>query len=54
LHGIETRRLAAHCVHSSRGDFDIFPVTKQSAKKPFRDGTTANVTCADKEDAFHG
>jgi len=54
LDGIETRRLAAHCVHSSRGDFDILPISKQPAKKPFRDGTTANISCTDKKDAFHG
>jgi hypothetical protein len=41
-------------VHSSRGDFDIFPVSKQPAKKPFRDGATANISCTNKKDAFHG
>ena len=53
LHCIETWRLAAHRVHTSRGNFDIFPVPKHLAKNPFRDGTAANVTCADKKDAFH-
>ena len=53
LHGVETGRLAAHRVHASRGNFDIFPVPKHLAKNPFRDGTAANVTCADKKDAFH-
>ena len=54
LDSIETRGLAAHCVHSSRGDFDILPISKQPAKKPFRDGTAANISCTDKKDAFHG
>ena len=53
FHGVETGRLAAHRVHASRGNFDIFPVPKHLAKNPFRDGTAANVTCADKKDAFH-
>src|SRR5207249_5084945 len=46
-------RLAAQRVHASRRNFDIFPVSKHLAKNPFRDGTAANVTCADKKDAFH-
>src|SRR5205814_2683045 len=53
LHGVETGRLAAHRVHASRRNFDIFPVPKHLAKNPFRDATAANVTCADKKDAFH-
>jgi hypothetical protein len=53
LHRVETRRLAAHCVHSGRGHFDIFPVSKQSTKKPFRDGAAANISGTDKKDAFH-
>src|SRR5438067_13220065 len=53
LHGVETGRLAAHRVYTSRGNFDIFSVPKHLAKNPFRDGTAANVTCADKKDAFH-
>src|SRR5438067_6377179 len=53
LHGVETGRLAAHRVYASRGNFDIFSVPKHLAKNPFRDGTAANVTCADKKDAFH-
>jgi hypothetical protein len=40
-------------MHSGRGDFDIFAVPKQSQKKTFRDGTSANVSRADKKDAFH-
>ena len=53
LHCIKTWRLAAHRVHTSRGDFDVSPISQQPAKKPFRDGTAANVTCAHKEDVFH-
>ena len=53
LHRIETWWLAAHCVHPSRGNFNVSPISKQTPKQPFRDGTAANVTCADKEDVFH-
>ncbi len=53
LHGIETGRLAADCVYPRRGYCDVFPISQQAAKKPFRDGTAANVSCADKENAFH-
>jgi hypothetical protein len=53
LHRIETWRLAAHRMHTGRNNFDILTVPKQTAKKPFRDRTAANIACADKEDAFH-
>ena len=53
LDRIETRRLPAHCVHASRGNFDVSPISEQTAKKPFRNRAAANVTCADKEDVFH-
>src|SRR5205823_6902327 len=53
LHGIKTGRLTVHRMHASRDNFDIFPVSKHLTKNPFRDGTAANVTCADKKDAFH-
>ena len=53
LHRIETWWLAAHGVHPSRGNFNVSPISKQTPKQPFRDGTAANVTCADKEDVFH-
>ena len=32
----------------------MLPISKQAVKKPFRDGTTANISCTDKKDAFHG
>jgi hypothetical protein len=50
---IKTRRLAAYCVHSGRNNFDVLSVPKHAAKKPFRDRAAADITCADKEDAFH-
>ncbi len=50
---IKTWRLAAHCVHTSRNNFDVLSVPKQTAKKPFRNRAAADITCADKEDAFH-
>jgi len=53
LHCIKTWRLAAHRVHTSRGDFNVSPISQQTAKKPFCDRTAANVTCANKEDVFH-
>jgi hypothetical protein len=54
LHRVETWRLAAHGVHAGRKNFDVSTVTKQTAKKPFRDGTATNIAGADKEYAFHG
>jgi hypothetical protein len=53
LHGVQTGRLPANGVHSSRGHLNIFSVSDQSAKETFRDGATANVTRTNKEDAFH-
>ncbi len=53
LNCVETWRLAAHRMHTGRNNFDIFTVPEQTAKKPFRDRTAANIACADKEDAFH-
>ena len=51
--GIPRYRLPAHGMHSCRRDFDIFAITNQTPKEPFRDGAAANVARADKENAFH-
>jgi hypothetical protein len=40
-------------VHTSRNNFDVLSVPQQTAKKPFRNRAAADITCADKEDAFH-
>lgn len=53
LNRIEAWGLAAHRMHASRSDFDIFSVPKQMAKQPFRNWAPAYITCTDKEDAFH-
>jgi hypothetical protein len=45
--------LAAHCVHTGRNYFDVLSVPKHSAKKAFRNRAAADITCTDKEDAFH-
>src|SRR5581483_1494257 len=50
---VKTGRLAAHRVHTGRNNFDVLPVAKQTAKKPFCNRTAADITCTDKEDAFH-
>src|SRR5437667_4434755 len=50
---IKTWRLAAHRVHTGRNNFDVLSVPKHTAKKPFRNRTAADITCTDKEDAFH-
>jgi hypothetical protein len=50
---IKTRRLAAYCVHSGRNNFDVLSVPKHAAKKPFRNRAAADISCTDKEDAFH-
>ena len=50
---IEARRLAAHSMHTGRNNFDVLSVSQQTAKKPFRNRTAADITRADKEDAFH-
>ena len=54
LHRVKTWRLSAHGMHASRKNFDVATVTKQTTKKPFRDGTATNIASADKEYAFHG
>ena len=54
FYGVQAWRLTANGVHAGRCDFDILPVTSQSAKKPFRDRASTNVACADEEDVFHG
>jgi hypothetical protein len=53
LDRIKTRRLPAHRMYASRGDFNVSSISEQTAKKPFRNRAAANVTCADKEDVFH-
>jgi hypothetical protein len=50
---IKTWRLAAHRVHPSRNNLDVLLVPKQTAKKPFRNRAAADITCTNKEDAFH-
>jgi hypothetical protein len=50
---IEARRLAAHSMHTGGNNFDVLSVAQQAAKKPFRNRTAADITRADKEDAFH-
>ena len=50
---IKTWRLAAYRVHTGRNDFDVFSVPEHAAKKSFRDRAAADITCTDKEDAFH-
>jgi hypothetical protein len=53
LHRVKTRRLSTHGMHACRSDLDVFAVSKQTAKQPFRNGAATNITCADKENAFH-
>jgi hypothetical protein len=53
LHCVKAWRLPAHGMHPCRRDFNIFAIANQTPKEPFRDGATANVTRADKENAFH-
>jgi hypothetical protein len=40
-------------VYTRRDDFDVFLVSEQTVKKPFRNRAATNITGADKEDAFH-
>src|SRR2546430_1739482 len=47
------KRLTAHRVYTGRNNFDVFSVPKHAAKKSFRDRAAADITCTDKEDAFH-
>ncbi len=53
LHSVETGWLAADSVDSGRCHFNVLPARGEMAKKPFRDGAAANITRADKENAFH-
>jgi len=54
LHSVQTWGLATHCVDTSRNNVDVPTISNQTAKKPFGDRATANITGADKEDTFHG
>ena len=54
LDGVKTGRLPANGMHPCRSDFNVFAIPNQPAKKSFRDRTTANIACANKENAFHG
>src|SRR6266436_7044082 len=54
LYRVKAWRLTANCVDTSRENFDVLTIANQTAKKPFRDRAATNITCADKEDAFHG
>ena len=53
LDGIKTRGLSANRVDSGRSDFDI-AIADQPSEKSLRDRTTADISGANKEDAFHG
>ena len=53
LHGIKAWRLAVDCVNAGGRNFDIFAITDETSKEPFCDRTSANISCADKENAFH-
>ena len=53
LHRVKTWRLAAHGVHTGRSHLDVFAITDQPPKQPFRNRTAANIAGANKEDAFH-
>jgi hypothetical protein len=50
---VKTWRLAAHCMHTGGNDFDVLSVPEQTAKKAFRNRAAADITCANKKDAFH-
>ena len=54
LYRVETWRLAAHRVYTGRENVYVLTIANQTTKKPFRDRAATNITCADKEDAFHG
>ena len=54
FYGVQAWRLAANRVHAGGRDFDVLPVASQPTKKPFRDWTATNVSCADEKDVFHG
>jgi len=41
-------------VDTSRKNFDVLTIANQTTKEAFRDRAAANITCANKEDAFHG
>jgi len=40
-------------VNTGRHNFDVFLVANQTTEKPFRNWAAADITGADKEDAFH-
>jgi hypothetical protein len=50
---IEAGWLTAHRMHPCRDDFNILSVPQQMTKQPFCDGAAADITCTDKENAFH-
>jgi hypothetical protein len=52
--GVHAWRLATHRVHSGGSDLDVFAIAQHPAKKAFRHRAPANISCANKEDAFHG
>jgi hypothetical protein len=54
MDGVHARRLAADGVHSGGSDLNIFPIAQHPAEKAFRHRAPANISCANKEDAFHG
>src|SRR5204862_5719819 len=50
---VKTWRLTAYRVHTGRNNFDVLSVANHAAKKPFRNWAAADISCTDKEDAFH-
>jgi hypothetical protein len=51
---VQARRLPANGVDAGGSDLDVFPVANEPAEKAFRHWAPANVSSANKEDAFHG
>src|SRR5438132_11591823 len=54
LHRVKTGRLSTHRVNAGGDDLDIPAIANESAEQPFRNWASTNVSCANKEDAFHG
>jgi hypothetical protein len=53
MHGVRTWRLSVRGVHSSGSDLNVLPIAEQPAKKTFCHRAPANISCANKKDAFH-
>jgi hypothetical protein len=53
FNGVPAWRLSADGVHAGRAHFNVLAISQKTAKKAFRNGTSADIPRTNEKDAFH-